>query len=254
MVLRTLKPPDSRKGSENEAWEAFAPSQATDGSILGFVTQPAHAALAGRLAAVLNGQLFGEIPAEVIAIIGSHDTGWAEVDLAALEDARSTPPISFLSTPSAIAVRAWRRSITEAETKSALSGYVVRSHFCLLAPRDEDAEHLLFREEEEAELRRISPNPKYDVHDLKHFIAFLGFCDLLSLHLCSGWPGNFKLPLAHPAHPSAKDAPRISISINEGVVHVSETKVLQGTSVHVNGWKTTQSGTLQNQRYEWKFR
>lgn len=254
MVLRTLKALDCRKGSENEAWEAFVPSQAADASILGFVTQPAHAALAGRLAAVLNGQLFGKIPEEVVAIIGMHDTGWAEVDLAALEDAGSKPPSSFISIPSAIAVRAWQRSIAEATTKSALSANVVRSHFCLLAPRDEDAEHLLFRNEEEARLRQVSPDPKYDVKDIEHFIAFLGFCDLLSLQLCSGWPGDFKLPLAHPAHPRAKDAPKISISINEGIVHLSGTKFPLGTSVHVNAWQATLAGTLRNQRYEWKFR
>jgi len=247
-----MKPLRYPSKPDEEAWAAFMPSQAMD-AILGCITQPAHAALAGRLAATLNGQLFDEVPDGIIETIGGHDAGWSEFDLSALEDAESTQPISFIATPSAIAVRAWRKSIAEAETKSALSGYVVRSHFCLLAPQDKDDQHLLFRKEEEAQLHHVNADLKGHTQDLGRFIAILGFCDLLSLYLCSGWPGDFELPLAHPAHPSAKDARRIPVSINDRVVHVNNTKVPHGTSVYVDGWKRTQSGSLQNQRYEWTF-
>jgi hypothetical protein len=253
MVLRTIKPSGSLSKLENGAWTTFVPSQAVDASILGYISQPAHAALAGRLALALNGQFFGQVPEEIVETIGKHDTGWAEVDLGALEDVEHTPPISFIFTPSAIAVRAWRKSIADAETRSPLSAYVVRSHFCLLAPRDEDIEHELFREEEEVRLRIAITDLNHDVRDLERFIAFLGFCDLLSLHLCSGWPNDFELPLAHPAHPSSSDARSIPISIHEGVVRINETNVSPYTSVFVNGWKRTQFGSLRNERYEWMF-
>jgi hypothetical protein len=89
--------------------------------------------------------------------------------------------MSFISTPSAIAVQAWRRSIAEAETRTALSAYVLRSHFCLLAPRDEDIEHELFRKkEEETRLQTAIADLDHDLRDVERFIAFLGFCDLLS--------------------------------------------------------------------------
>jgi Protein of unknown function (DUF3891) len=89
------------------------PSQAADAPILGCISQPAHAALAERLARVLNGQFFDEVPEEVIETIGSHDTGWSQIDLAALENAQYAPPISFVSAPPAVAVQAWRRSIAK---------------------------------------------------------------------------------------------------------------------------------------------
>lgn len=228
-------------------------SQETDASILGCITQPAHAGLAGRLAAILNGQLFGKVPDEIVETIGSHDAGWSEMDLAALESAEHTRPISFVSTPSAIAVRAWRRSISEAETRSPLTAYVVRSHFCLLAPRDENVEHLLFWKEEKAQIDRSSLELKGAVQDAERFVAFLGFCDLLSLHLCSGWSCAFELPLAHPAHPSSRDARSISIWVKKGALHVDEINVPRGTSVYVNGWERIQSGSFQNQRFEWTF-
>jgi hypothetical protein len=251
MILRTIRPSGSLNSSGGGAWSAFVPSQATDASILGCISQPAHAALAGRLARVLNGQLFDEVPEEVIETIESHDAGWSQIDLAALENAPQIPPISFVSASSVIAVQAWRRSIAEAETKSALSAYAVTSHFCLLAPRDEDAEHLFFLEEQQARVRRSALASKYPVQDLERFVAFLGFCDLLSLHLCSGWPGDIKLPLAHPAHPSSKEARTTPVSIDEGFVQLNKTNIGRGTIVYVDGWERTQSGGFQNQRYEW---
>ena len=248
-----MKPQGYPETSGQGAWAAFLPSQAMD-AILAYITQPAHAALAGRLAATLNGQLFDEVPDEIIETIGSHDGGWSEIDLTALENAEHTRPASFISTSSAIAVHAWRRSINEAETKSPLSAYVVRSHFCLLAPRDEDVEHLFFRKEEEARLQRAKADLKEGVDDLENFVALLGFCDLLSLHLCSGWHSDFGLPLAHPAHPCAKDAGSIAVSINEGVVHLNGTNISRGASVYVNGWERRHANSLQNQRHEWIFR
>ena len=205
------------------AWAAFIPSQATDGSILGYISQPAHAALAGRLAIALNGQLFDEIPDEIVETIGRHDTGWSEVDLAALEDAEHTQPMSFVSTPSAIAVRAWRRSIAEAERKSPQSAYVVRSHFCLLAPRDEDIEHELFRKEEETRLYMAVADLNYHVRELERFIAFLGFCGSslpapmlrLACRLCVAASRTLLTP-------PQKDAQSIPVSVKEDVVHVNE--------------------------------
>jgi hypothetical protein len=253
MILRTIKPSGYLNRLGDGPWAAFVPSQAKNTSILGCISQPAHAALAGRVAAILNGQLFGEVPDEIIETIGTHDLGWSAIDLGALETAEHTRPMSFISAPSAIAVQAWRRSIAEAEARSPLSAYVVRGHFCLLAPRDEDIEHEPFRKEEETQLQIAVADLNCDVRGLDHFIAFLGFCDLLSLHLCSGWSGGFELPLAHPAHPSWKDAQRIPISIDEGAVHVDKTNIRPGTNIYVSGWKRTQSGSLRNQRYQWTF-
>jgi hypothetical protein len=209
--------------------------------------------LAGRLANALNGKLFQAVPEEIIGAIGSHDAGWAETDIPALEEAALSCPISFVSTPSAVAVQAWRRSISYAMERSPLSAYVVRSHFLLLAPRDDDREHELFRKEQEAQFSQAAIDASYDLRDLECFVAFLGFCDLLSLHLCSGWPAEFELPLAHPAHPASKDAPAITVSIQEGLLRVKGIDLPEATAVHVNGWEMTQSGVLRNCRYEWKF-
>jgi hypothetical protein len=113
-----------------------------------------------------------------------------------------------------------RRSIEYAASRSPFSGYVVRSHFCLRAPRDGIVEHEPFRREQATQLRLTGLGTKYNRRDRDRFVAYLGFCDLLSLHLCSGWHTDFELRLAHPAHPSSKDAKSIPISIQGGRLHL----------------------------------
>lgn len=254
MILRAAFPPAYEANPAAEPWAKFVESQNTCTPILGYISQPAHAALSGRLAAALNGRLFGQVPEEVIAAIGNHDAGWAQSDLFALEDVEHSSPVSFISTPAAISVGAWRRSIAEAESRSPLSTFVVRSHFCLLAPRDGDAEHERFRRQETERLQLTALAVAHSAADEKRFVDLLGFCDLLSLHLCSGWPVEVQMPLAHPADPSSKDAEQITLSIERNTLHLDKAAVSLGTRIFVGGWVRTESGRLHSRRYEWTIR
>jgi hypothetical protein len=254
MILRTALPSAYEGNPAAEPWAKFVEGQNTYIPVLGYISQPARAALSGRLAAALNGTLFSEVPEEVIAAIGNHDAGWAQPDLAALEDAERIFPLSFISTPAVISVSAWRRSIAEAQSRSPLSTFVVRSHFCLLAPRDGDAEHEAFRKQETEDLQRTAPEIAHSAADQKRFVDLVGFCDLLSLLLCSGWPVEVQMPLAHPADPSSKDAEQIAISIERNTLHLDKVAVVLGTRIFVEGWARTDSGALHSRRYEWMIR
>jgi hypothetical protein len=254
MILRTALPFAYEANPPPELWAKFVESQSTGTPVLGYISQPAHAALSGRLAASLNGKLFSEVPEEIIAAIGNHDAGWAQPDLDALEDAESIFPLSFISMPAAISVSAWRKSIAEAQCRSPLSTFVVRSHFCLLAPRDGDAEHEVFRKQETEHLQGTAPEIAHSAADQKRFVDLLGICDLLSLQLCSGWPAEVQMPLAHPADPSSKDAEQITVSIERNTLHLDKVAVTLGTRIFANGWARTESGTLHSRRYEWTIR
>ena len=251
MILRTSVPSADEANSATEPWAKFVESQNTYIPVLGYISQPAHAALSGRLAAALNGTLFGQVPEDVIAAIGNHDAGWAQLDLAALEDAVRSFPLSFISMPAAISVSAWHRSIAEAQCRSSLSTLVVRSHFCLLAPRDGDAEHEVFRKQETEHLQRTAREIAHSAADQKRFVDLLGFCDLLSLQLCSGWPAEVQVPLAHP---SSKDAEQITISIERNTLHLDKVAIALGTRIFAEGWTRTESGALHSRRYEWTIR
>jgi hypothetical protein len=253
MILRTALPSAYQANSAAEPWAKFVESQNTYIPVLGYISQPAHAALSGMLAAALNGRLFGRVPEEVIAAIGSHDAGW-ELDLSALESAEHSSPLSFISTPAAVSVDAWRRSIAEAQCRSPLSTFVVRSHFCRLAPRDGDAEHDRFRRQETERLQLTTLDTAHSATDQKRFVDLLGFCDLLSLLLCSGWPVEVQMPLAHPADPLSKDAEQIVISIERNILHLNKPVAPVGTRIFVGGWARTESGVLHSHRYEWTIR
>jgi hypothetical protein len=254
MILRAALPSEYEVNPAAEPWASFVGSQSACTPIRGYVSQPAHAALSGRLAAALSGRLFGQIPEEVIAAVGNHDAGWAQSDLSALEDVEHSSPLSFISMPAAISVSAWRKSIAEAQSISPVSTFVVRSHFCLLAPGDGDAEHRRFREHETELLQRTALEVAYSAPDQKRFVDLLGFCDLLSLHLCSGWPVEVQMPLAHPADPSSKDSERITISIGRNTLHLDKVAVASGTRIFAEGWARTESGALHSRRYEWTIR
>jgi hypothetical protein len=165
------------------------------------VSQPSHAALAGQLSGFLDQSAFGPIPQEVIAIIGRHDLGWREADETALKRADHTPPKSFLAVDPEDAVQAWRASIRFAERPSLLARILTSRHFCLLAPQN-DSVHYQFWQEE-TERRELLEQSCPESADLSRFTAALGFCDLLSLFLCSGVEQSATIPLAHPADPGS---------------------------------------------------
>jgi hypothetical protein len=176
------------------------------------VPQPAHAVLAGELAAGLT--CFGELPPEIIRAIQMHDTGWAASDAQQIQRLRSGGAqaglaVSFLSVPPREAEEAWTASINTVETLSKTGAMIVSRHFSLLAGHD--PVHQRFLQAEKARQHRIDGGGNAD--DLARWTAALGFCDLVSLFLLSGLSGEVELPLAHPASPQAQTAPRVRMQV-----------------------------------------
>jgi hypothetical protein len=250
MILRArhATPPDTTLS----AWEAFAKTQRSR-RYEGCVSQPAHAALAGRLAAALEDDVFGRLPREVIDSVRLHDSGWAVPDLTALECCVEAHPHSFLNDPAEKAVEAWRRSVREAEARAPVDGILTSRHFCLLAPRDDHPAHGEFikaetkRREPREEACEVSPE------DLDRYTAALGFCDLLSLCLCSGLNGTIRMPLCHPAAPEAEEAEQVSISITTNTLGFDRPVLHNGTQVYVDMWIGSAPGPLKNQRICWRL-
>ncbi|MCU1312274.1 MAG: hypothetical protein JWM54_31 [Acidobacteriaceae bacterium] len=249
MILRARHPaqPDTTLG----AWEAFEKTQGAR-RYEGYVSQPAHAALAGRIAAALEDDVFGRLPREVIDTVRLHDAGWAVPDLTALECCVEVHPHSFLNCPAEKAVEAWTRSVREAEARALVDGILTSRHFCLLAPRDDHPAHEEFiaseteRREANEEMCDVSPEK------LDRYTAALGFCDLLSLCLCSGLNGAIQMPLCHPASPDAEDADQISITIFANTIGFDRPVLHRGTQVYLDMWVGSAPGPLKHQRICWR--
>jgi len=229
------------------AWELFVASQRV--TFTHFVSQHAHAELAGQLSGFLKQTAFGPIPQEVITIISRHDRGWCEADGTALEQSYSTLPKSFLAVAPEDAVQAWRSSIRSAERQSRLAGILTSRHFCLLAPQNHSVHHQFWQEETERRelLEKGYPEPA----DLARFTAALGFCDLLSLFLCSGVGNSAMIPLAHPADPGSKQAPQLTIKVSGMVAIFEPMPFLTPATARVQSWVREGGSKLRNQQFEW---
>lgn len=199
------------------------------------VPQPAHAVLAGELAAALLAAPFGPLPPEIERAIRMHDTGWAASDAQQIHRLRSggaganTAPVSFIAISPEEAVEAWTASIDAVEAFSKPGAIIVSRHFSLLVQHDQ-AHHQRFLQAERVRQQRLeasiakhgdpskSAAPPKGVDppkgaDLDRWTSALGFCDLVSLYLLSGSGREVEFPLAHPASPQARTAPRVTMRI-----------------------------------------
>jgi hypothetical protein len=176
------------------------------------VPQPAHAVLAGELAAGLT--CFGELPPEITRAIQMHDTGWAASDAQQIQRLRSGGAqaghaVSFVAIPPTEVEEAWTASINTVEALSKPGAMIISRHFSLLAGHD--SVHQRFLQAEQSRERKLAASANDE--DLTRWTAALGFCDLVSLFLLSGLSREVELPLAHPASPEAQTAPRVRMQV-----------------------------------------
>jgi Protein of unknown function (DUF3891) len=208
------------------------------------VPQPAHAVLAGELAACLLPARFGELPAEIKRAIQMHDTGWASSDAQQIQRLRgprisNAAPISFVAASPGEAMEAWTDSIDSVEALSKPGAIIVSRHFNLLAQHD-PARHQQFILAEKSRQQRLEGStakgsPKDG--DLDRWTAALGFCDLVSLYLLTGLSREVEFPLAHPASPQAKTAPRVAMRIKDRHLHFTPGTARAGCTLSIQALK-----------------
>lgn len=174
------------------AWPAVEERQRQSAPSYWLVTQPAHAALSGELAASLREDLFGRIDDLVARSIALHDCGWSMADAEQIQQLRAHPkqkPKSFLEFAPDLFLRAWTASIDTAEKFAPIGGFVVSRHFERISMRngDKDQSKLQsFRTREKQRQRRLKPKIQMEESALERLVDALQFCDLLSLYLCCG--------------------------------------------------------------------
>ena len=183
---------DERNNVSLAAWPAVEERQRQSASSYWLVTQPAHAALSGELAAWLREDLFGAIDDTVARSIALHDSGWSMDDAQQIQQLRANPklkPKSFLEFAADHFLRAWVASIDTAEKFAPIGGFLVSRHFERISMRNggEDQGKLQrFRNREKQRQQRLKVNIPVEEKALDKLVDALQFCDLLSLYLCCG--------------------------------------------------------------------
>jgi hypothetical protein len=254
MIVRGMQSPDSRPAGMEAGWDAFRRTQDGVGLPCFAIPQYAHARLAGALALHLKPNAFGDLPDDVVEAIRTHDIGWEEPDgaqLRRLREGRQARPAPFLTVAPAEAVPAWRRSIRHAEGISAAAGIIVSRHFCSLATDGGD-EHRDFHETETQ--RRIALERAFSDHEsLTRWFGALGFCDIVSLLLCSGADGELAIPLAHPNMPKAALAPKVHLRARGGDIRTEPAVLEMGAALAVEASFIAEPGSVESgRRFSWR--
>jgi hypothetical protein len=247
MILRSLdKQIDPGETPAASAWALVEQSQLHAESPMLLVPQPSHAVLAGELADAILPAAFGDLPPAIRQAIRMHDTGWGLEDAEQIRRLRTvdppagksaqrgpaTRPISFLSLPPADNLAAWKASIDAMEKIAPESAWIVSSHFSLLATT-QDRPHAAFRRQEESRRAGLIKRARLDPASLERWTDALGFCDLLSLYMCSGVSAPALIPRTHPARKSS--ATPVQISLSGETIHLSEPLLISGSGFQLHG-------------------
>ena len=203
MILRAIEPSlPPRPSTPVPIWEAVEKHQRISGSEFWLITQPAHAALSGEMAAQFDPVLFPGLDANVVSAISLHDAGWGPYDAYVIQPLASVSgkgkpqarPYSFISAPLPETLAAWTGSIDTAAKLSPLGGLLVSLHFCSIAtmkpdlsPQDERAmQHFLKKESARQQAWHKKLGAEGEEARVQPLLKVLQLCDLLSLYLCCG--------------------------------------------------------------------
>jgi hypothetical protein len=253
MILRRLTPADSSTSTPPPpASPTFIASQTSPvPPPFAVVLQIAHSRLTGELARRLLPSAFGELPVQAIEAAWKHDLGWAESDQNQLNLVPNLDPKPFPLVAADDELPSWIRSLTLAESYPPLTRVLISRHFTTLANQP-TPQHEAFLSSEEERRQELEDTLDASPEDLERWTGAVGFCDLLSLYLCSGLTETVTLPLAHPADPEADDAPQVTLSFNEGQPTLSQPVFQPGTQLRAEAQRyTPETGALSPLALHW---
>lgn len=205
MILRPLSP-SPRSSRMEPIWAALERSQHQDFSAgCWLIPQPAHAALAGDVAAHLAPKTFPGITPEVVRAIALHDAGWSLDDAAVIQESRAkgakAKPYSFIAAAPRDTVAAWTGSVEIAGKSSPLGAFLVSRHFAAIAEAyrgkaDAPTAKVLdaFLAQESSRRQRLRRKIACTDAELDRILEALQFADLLSLYLACGLSGDVEFP------------------------------------------------------------
>ena len=232
-----------RQAEGDTAWRRVEAAQRDPRLPCLLIPQPAHAVLAGDLAAALLQTAFGELPPEILRAIQLHDSGWAANDAQQIQRLRDPARpggkvVSFVAIPAAEAREAWTASIEIVEELTSVGARVVSKHFVMLAGQDPAHRTFIHAEGERRqrlENATLADGKRPTEADFDRWTAALQFCDLLSLYLLSGLTAPVKLSVAHPATPEVGAG--VVLELEPGGLRLSAPILRAGSAFRVHALK-----------------
>ncbi|MFL6446565.1 MAG: DUF3891 family protein [Bryobacteraceae bacterium] len=254
MILRAASssnPNEPYAPDVKPAFEVFIQSQKAVKPPYAIIFQAEHSRVEGLLASALRQEIFGALSPEVIQGIGEHDYGWEKSDRSQLNSVATREPLPFPRLSTEETVPSWNQSVAHAHQLGPLQYVIVSRHFTLLGGSDPGRAEFVLRENQER--RNVESSLAHDFRDLDRWTAAIGFCDLLSLYLCSGSLQEVKFPLAHPADPSSSGAQKVTLRWEDGSAKFSSPILQPGATVSLHGTQYV-DGQLTPITVDWDFR
>jgi Protein of unknown function (DUF3891) len=153
------------------------------------ITQPDHAALAGRIMRQWFADGFRSSPrgAEILRAIDEHDNGWRDVDAAPLVDPAAGNILDFIHAPDDVRQAVWPRGVGRLAHTPYAAALVAQHALEIYARyRPEPAWGPFFAEMEAARNRHLH-RASVGIEELHRDYLFVRAGDLISLTFCNGW-------------------------------------------------------------------
>jgi hypothetical protein len=153
------------------------------------ITQPDHAALAGRIMGRWVTRGFPDEPRRpsILRAIAEHDIGWREVDATPLIDEKSGQVLDFVSAPASVRQGVWPRAV-EALADDPIVGALVAEHAVQVYGRFRpDAGWSEFFAKMTALRDEQAGRAGLSYAELSRHYFFVRAGDLISLTFCTGW-------------------------------------------------------------------
>jgi hypothetical protein len=163
-----------------------------EGTTVLLITQPDHAALAGRIMTRWKHRDFDRHPrrASVLLAITEHDNGWHEVDAAPVLD-EAGRVLDFVNVPAATRRAIWPRGVERLSGEPWAAALVAQHAVHVYRHYREEPEWAPFFVELEAlrdaHLARAAAAAALTLDDLLADYFFVRMGDLLSLTFCNAW-------------------------------------------------------------------
>ena len=159
------------------------------GSTRILITQPDHAALAGRIMQHWIADGFPESPRrrEILSAVAEHDNGWREVDAAPLVDPATGDLLDFIHAPDEVRQGVWPRGVDRLAHTPYAAALVAQHALEIYARyRTDPAWQPFFARMEAARYRHLH-RASVGLDELQRDYLFVRAGDLISLTFCNGW-------------------------------------------------------------------
>jgi hypothetical protein len=156
-------------------------------SVLHLITQPDHAALAGRIMQHWQPLQSAERRTSIVFAIEEHDNGWREPDAAPSVDPATGAVLDFIHIPAAVRQSVWPRAVARLSHDPWAAALVAQHALTVYnRSRSDPAWRAFFPALETARDELVARTP-LTVQQLEQDYAFVRIGDLISLMFCDRW-------------------------------------------------------------------